>query len=206
MNWSYFKKWIEPPNAIALLLVLATLALFCATRSLVTATRTLVTDSDRASEHQLRAYVQASPGHVYNLVSGAKLEAYIQIGNSGQTPGNGVRRWAGIKISKLLSADETAELGPGDREEGILVSMPRQEHVIIRQLGAPTATESQAIINGAQRIYVFGHLEYFDIFDHPRASDFCFMYYGEVQDWPKNGGPGYNSTQARYCEKHNSAN
>jgi hypothetical protein len=198
-----FTQWIlgffQWPNLIAFLLFLATLGVYFANRA-------LVADSKKASEQQLRAYVQASPGNVYNLVSGAKLEAYIRIINSGQTPGNEVRRWAGIKISKPLIADETAELGRGDRQEGELVSMPRQEHVIIRQLGAPTTKESQAVVSDDQRIYVFGRIEYSDIFDHPRVSEFCFMYYGEVQDWPNNGGPGYNNTQAQYCEKHNSAN
>jgi len=203
MTEDKLKKWLlaflEAPNLIAIFLFLATLALYLATRSLVGETK-------NASEQQLRAYIQASPGEIYNLKSGAKLEAYIRISNSGQTPGNDVRRWAGIKISKPLTIDAIAELGRGDREEGELVSMPRQEHVIIRPLGTPTTDEADAIIHGDQRIYVFGRIEYVDIFGQPRASEFCFTYFGEVQDWPQNGGPGYNNTQARYCEKHNSAN
>lgn len=201
MTENKFRPWLGVfvANLIAFFLFLATLALYFATRALVAETK-------NASAQQLRAYIQASPGEIYNLNSGARLEAYIRINNSGQTPGNDVRRWATIEISKPLMVDAIAKLGRGDREEGELVSMPRQEHVVIRSLGAPTAAEAEAIIHGDQRIYVYGRIEYVDIFEQHRASDFCFMYYGEVQDWPQNGGPGYNNTQARYCERHNSAN
>jgi hypothetical protein len=210
MRENKLRKWLydlsKPPNLIALFVFLATFLLFLATLALYCATRALVAETKTASEQQLRAYIQASPGEIYNLKSGAKLEAYIRIINNGQTPGNDVRRWAAIKISKPLTVDAITELGRGDREEGELVSMPRQRHDIIRPLGAPTEAEAEAIIHGDQRIYVFGHIEYVDIFKQPRMSQFCFMYYGEVQDWPQNGGPGYDNTQARYCEHQNSAN
>jgi hypothetical protein len=194
--------WIkrEPGTVAAFLLFAATVALVCVTRS-------LVNDTEKTAERQLRAYIQASPNSVFNLESGSKLEAYIIISNSGQTPGKEVERWAAMKISKPLTTSEVAELGWGDREEGKLVSMPHESHAIIRQSAPPTALEAAAIIKGDQRIYVFGQIKYIDVFDEPRTSEFCFIYYGEVQVWPKeNGGPGYNGTQARFCEKHNRAN
>jgi hypothetical protein len=37
------------------------------------------------------------------------------------------------------------------------------------------------------------------------SYNYCFIYFGEQDNFPNNGGPGYNSTRARYCEKHNDA-
>jgi hypothetical protein len=118
--------WIkrEPGTVAAFLLFAATVALVCVTRS-------LVNDTEKTAERQLRAYIQASPNSVFNLESGSKLEAYIIISNSGQTPGKEVERWAAMKISKPLTTSEVAELGWGDREEGKLVSMPHESHAII---------------------------------------------------------------------------
>jgi hypothetical protein len=188
-----------------LFIAVFTIVLAFATGFLYVATRDLVRGADKTAREQLRAYIQASPGNVFNLKSGARLEARILVNNSGQTPGNEVTRWAGMKISKPLASDELVKLGRGEREEGSLVAMPQAPHVMIRGLDAPDATLSDQIIRGDQRIYVFGRIEYKDIFEQPRASDFCFVYYGETDDFPKNGGPGFNSTQAKYCDKHNSA-
>lgn len=188
-----------------LFIAIFTIVLAFATGFLYVATRDLVRGAGKTAREQLRAYIQASPGNVFNLKSGARLEARIIINNSGQTPGNEVTRWAGVKISKPLASAELARLGRGEREEGTLVAMPQAPHVMICGLDPPDATLSDQIIRGDQRIYVFGRIEYKDIFDRLRVSEFCFVYYGEYDNFPNNGGPGFNSTQARYCDGHNNA-
>jgi hypothetical protein len=227
MNSEYSRYTPKPPNWVEIWTLIVLVCAFGAAlyagheaRRLADSTDVSIAKADEsatkqreisvdAEQRQLRAYMQASPGNVFNLKSGARLEARIVIDNSGQTPGDSVKRWAAMKISRPLTADEITALGSGDREEGTMVSMPHASHVIIRGLDAPTAQQSDAIIRGDQRLYLFGRIEYADIFDKSdqhRTSEFCFVYYGEVQDWPENGGPGYNSTQARYCETHNNAN
>ena len=52
--------------------------------------------------------------------------------------------------------------------------------------------------------YVFGRIEYEDVFGSPHWTEFCHFYTGEQQPWPEElGGPGFEDTQAKYCTKHN---
>jgi len=160
------------------------------------------------NERQQRAYVYARPGNVYNVSDGHRAEPRIVIGNSGATLSRETKRWAKAVILPKQSAFEIKRFDQGEREEGVMEVVPRVDHAIIRYSGQITAEQSQqlALKDGPLRLYVYGEVGYFDVFQKERRTQFCFMYFGEMDDFPKNGGPGFNSTQARYCEARNTAN
>ncbi|HXP31721.1 MAG TPA: hypothetical protein VN832_11560 [Stellaceae bacterium] len=165
-------------------------------------------DNKRAMELGQRAYIYAQPGNVYNVSTGLGPEPRIVIGNSGRTFAKNVKIYAGVAIRSRLSPNEEAALGRGEEEEGTLVLSPRVEQAIIRRAPQMTENDARGVSSNAgtgSRIYVFGRIEYGDIFDGRHHAEFCFVYYGEMANFPSNGGLGYASNQVRYCDKHNDA-
>jgi hypothetical protein len=155
-----------------------------------------------------RAYVYASAGNVFNVSDGKIPEPRIVISNSGRTVANNAKRWAAAVISPPKSEKEVHALDRGISEEGAASIAPRVPHALVRyserlQPGQQTQIANSA---GPLRLYVYGRIEYADIFNVSHFTNFCFVYYGEMQDWPLNGGLGYNSTQARFCAGHNESN
>jgi hypothetical protein len=158
------------------------------------------------SQAQMRAYVFAEPGPVFNVSAGRRPEPYIIIKNSGQTFAKNVRRWAEVTVSEPLPVAELNSLQVGKKEEGSAILAPSVQSIFIRYGSALNDEHYSQIVapHGGRRIYVHGTIEYEDIFGVAHQTRFCFMYFGEQQDWPQNGGMGYNPLQAKYCEAHNS--
>lgn len=159
------------------------------------------------TERSERAYVFVRPGNVYNVSDGKTPEPRIMFSNSGNTAAEKTQRWARAIISPPKSNKELEALGLGTLEEGVLNVPPRVPHAIIRYSEQLKSGEREKIANpgGPLRLYVYGRVEYLDIFKKPHFTNFCFIYYGEQQIWSENGGPEFNSTQARYCSVHNDA-
>jgi hypothetical protein len=97
--------------------------------------------------------------------------------NSGQTPAANVISWAQMAVIKVAD------------EESLIV--PRLEKVFASHLGAGviankslwfnrplTADEIDGIFNGTVAVYWYGRIEYSDIFDKPRYSNFRLSYTG----------------------------
>jgi hypothetical protein len=144
--------------------------------------------------------VYARPGNVYNVSDGKGPEPRIVIGNSGRTFAKEVIRYAAVRLLPPLSPAGEAGLAIGEREPGTVVVSPQVDHAIIRRHRALAPEETSEIKNenGRMRLYVFGRIDYDDVFGQHRHTDFCYIYFGEQDNFPNNGGPGYNSTQARY--------
>lgn len=158
------------------------------------------------ARRQLRAYVYAAPSHVFHIDGKGTLQGYVEIGNSGQTFAREVQRWVGISVFGAEVPDRKEDLGPTRREEGVLVINPSVRHIVIRNHKQLTDEEARKIRtnDGSMRIYVFGTIRYKDIYGEPHHTDFCHMYFG-TEFWPHSSGPAYNSTQGKYCDKHNDA-
>jgi len=206
---TFIRNFREEIVAVGTLFIaIFTVILAFATGFLYFATRDLVKGSDKTARQQLRAYVYVQPGNVYLVSAGLKPQPRIVVRNSGQTFAKDVKCSYGAKVSSNLSVEESAALGPGTPEEGRFTLNPGVDHAIIKWMpDAITADEARSIktLTGDVRLYVFGKIDYNDVFGDAHHTEFCFMYYGEMQNWPNNGGEGFNSTQARYCENHNDA-
>ncbi len=185
-------------------LVVSVIAVFFAGASVVFTYQILQLSEDTA-KRQLRAYVFAVPGNVYNVSLGSRPEPRTIIRNGGDTSARNVRRDIGIRISAPLSPEQEAGLGRGTPEEGTLVLSPGgADDVVIRQARTLEDGEAEKIRAEKIRIYVFGRIEYQDMFGDSHWTEFCHIYSGEMTDWgPEHNGMGYSKTQARYCTKHN---
>jgi hypothetical protein len=103
--------------------------------------------------------------------------------NSGQTPAGNVISWAQMAVINVSD------------EETLVV--PALENVFANHLGAGVggnkslwfnrallAEEIDAIFNGTKGIYLYGRIEYTDIFDQPRFSNFRVVYAGRFPPLP----------------------
>jgi hypothetical protein len=152
-----------------------------------------------------RAYVSGAPSNIFNLSPGNGLQAYVRISNSGKTLGRATLVHAGVAIRSTLP-DRLEEIGPMQAEPGTFVAWPNDPYVTYRNFGTLPEADFQAVVNAEKRIFVFGKVEYDDVFNNRRTTIFCHVYFGsETADFPRNGGRGYHASQARPCDKHNSA-
>jgi hypothetical protein len=162
--------------------------------------------SEQGGRDQLRAYVYAVSGGVFNVSINKRPEPYIAIVNNGRTFAKDVKIWASARVSRRLSKAEEIALGNGDEEPGTAIITPNIPLTIIRHAEQLKTDDDVAKIidrAGTLLIYVFGRIEYSDAFDGPHHTEFCFVHYGEPDNFPANGGQGFNRLQAKACEGHN---
>ncbi len=183
----------------------AALAAAIFTGILALSTSDLVGLSDVTAKREMRSYVNVRGGNVYNASVQKQPQPRIIITNSGRTFARNVQIWAGTHIGPPLSPSEQAALGPGNRKPGTLVLGPDIPYIIIERGRVIETTELDQVnpYMDKTRIYVFGRVDYEDIFDGTHWIEFCFVYHGEMDNFPRNGGPGFNSTQAQACDAGN---
>lgn len=190
-NWkewpafSYCKAdaWLDAERIIALF----TIILGIATWLLWRATDKLVKGADKTAERQLRAYVLASSGRVKNFGVGEQFEARVTVRNSGQSPASDVVAWVGIQIGKF---PDPGQLGrpPADLHLSKGVMGPGAKAMYSAVVEAPlTLFDFERIRSGAVTIYIFGEVEYLDIFNRKQSSAFRYTY----------GGPGGENAKGR---------
>lgn len=154
-------------------MAIATIALALFTFALWWATRRLVIDSNESSKRQLRSYVSVvATGKIPNSLNPLLPAFQIKIRNTGQTPAADVRSWRGIGIHELPLVTELKP--PVAVTDTDLVIGSQCESVLPIRRARPFTTEQ---INGVQMgthaIYVFGRVEYRDVFDDLHFTDFC---------------------------------
>jgi hypothetical protein len=142
--------------------------------------RAAVAASEQTAERQLRAYVRVVYDHarytnIWNV--GIQPRAGLTIENVGQTPARNVVIQASMRI-----ADHplTGPLPPEEIDEHTsrLVVHPRDTFKFRAKLKEPmTAAQIESILreNAAQRIYVYGRVDYADAFGHPRWTTYRLM-------------------------------
>jgi hypothetical protein len=145
-------------------MALFTIALFLATWLLYTA-------GERHSERELRAYVFPIKVEAFNFGIGKRLESFVQIKNSGQTPAYKlecvVRTFIGTfsQIELAVSMNEVSPpvsfLGPGDTS-----NFPaRADEKLSEKLFAN-------IVKGTEAIHIIGMIRYVDAFQKKRFTKF----------------------------------
>lgn len=201
-TWNYFAKWLDP-------LVVMTAALFVATFLLFLVTQDLVHDASSTGERQIRAYVFAAPYRAYNIDdTGNVAQIYTTIGSKGVSFANELERRAGIALMSGPLPGRMEDLGVLTRHEGVLSLAPNAETFLIQNVAVLNRDQLSRLMTwtGELRLYAFGKITYKDAFGKPRQTSFCHVYYGpERLPWG-NGGFGYESWQAKYCDRFNEAN
>lgn len=163
-------RWLVN-STIWLAVVTTFLALF--TAALWWATRKLVIDAKETSKRKLRSYVSVvATGRIPNAVNPILPAFQIKIRNTGQTPAYGVRSWRGIGIHELPLVTELKPMGAVTDADLVIGS--QCESVLPVRRVTPFATEQiNGVKTGTHALYVFGRVEYRDVFGDRHFTDFC---------------------------------
>lgn len=156
---------------------------------------------------QLRAYVVVTPNELLNVFQSENdMVGYVTVANAGQTLARIKNRWMGIEVLGSELPVTLDGLGRLDPEEGVLLLTSRLSPPMFRARQTLTGPEYNLVHarEGQLRVYIFGRVEYEDIFRVSRFTNFCFMYYGS-DTWEGKSPIAYHPTQAKYCDKHNDA-
>lgn len=183
------KLWDDPIALFTALLFFATLALFWATYR-------LVAGADLTAERQLRAYVFVSlaDGEKLFLDENGCLSAPLIIKNYGQTPAYNLKCSVFIGPCKLPLAEI---LDPPNYTGGSVGCLPhnqahRQYPTVLRPL---TETEIEGITSGKYGMFVWGYLEYKDIFKSVQNVQFRMV----------SSGADFARGELAYCNEGNEA-
>jgi hypothetical protein len=135
--------------------------------------------SGKTAERQLRAYIGVTTNtRVPNLVVGKKQEAGIFFTNYGQTPANKTRYWGDVQIREYPL---NAPLPSLDFRSDILPINPNQKIPIAFETISQLTSEEEAKLRaGTGRFYLYGEIEYFDVFGEKRITTFRFSYGGSL--------------------------
>ncbi len=146
-----------------------TVLLFLATLALWWSTRALVKGADETAKRQLRAYVGIENGHLACEVFKDQIRAkpVLRIKNVGQTPAYEVTSSIGFATAKNFSDKiEATQI----HIEGKTYIFPSGNHRIIG-IGATLEVPNEV----GTEIYVFGRIDYRDIFAAKRSTRFRFF-------------------------------
>jgi len=161
--------------------------LFLATVALAVTTWLLVKGAENTAKRQLRSYVLAMDAKVLNFGTTGIIEAQCRIKNYGRTPAYDVVGWMGVAFDDF---PVPVALGrpPADLGLSRAVLGPQGRTVFRAEAGRIlTSLEFQKIRAGAATVYVFGEINYRDVFNDSWTSHFRFMY----------GGPGGENTKGK---------
>ena len=122
--------------------------------------------TDETQRIASRANIVVVPGNVYNVSDGKIPEPRTVIGNSGKTYSREVKRWIGVTLKTPLSTEQETSLGRGDPVEGTAVLSPGSANDVIISYGQKlNGGDQEDIKRKTYRLYVFGRIEYLDMFD-----------------------------------------
>lgn len=176
---------------------LLTFFLVAATFGLWWATHRLVTGSENTAKRQLRAYVFVSLADGEKMFHDDKsgcLSAPLIIKNYGQTPAYKMKCNVFIGILKKPLSEQLDPPNYDNGSIGCLASgqVVRQYPTLPRKIDIP---ERNLILNGTHAIYVWGYLEYMDIFKSTQRVQFRMYSTGE----------DFAGKELAYCNEGNEA-
>jgi hypothetical protein len=127
--------------------------------------------ADYTERKQLRAYVGVAPDpRVDKVVENPQsLRIYLSIKNFGQTSASQVGFWVDYRYDKYPPPGDLP-VRPFRRERFVL--FPTGESSPTFDIPAPNATQITSIENRDVRLYIFGEIEYLDIFAKKRCTKF----------------------------------
>lgn len=162
-----------------------------AAKNAADATRDSVKLATDTAKKQLRAYVSVIGSNIDFFGTDQTVQARIRIRNTGQTPAYQVRAYTGIVLTTYppsvafpnIKPDTfTGTLGVGGNAQGI-APMP----------GPMSAAEIDGTKNGKLAIFVFGAVEYLDIYGDHHRTNYRFFFGGP-------SGTGDSSLLMAYTE------
>jgi len=133
-------------------------------------------DQSKTTRAQLRAYVGVTTRNTPNLIVGENQMFGIFITNYGNTPALKVKDWGDIRIKEYPLRSELPALT--FRNDMIPVNPQQKVPIEFQMIAALSASELANIRNDIQRMYVYGKIEYFDVFDEYRVTSYRFEYGG----------------------------
>ncbi len=150
--------WMD--HSVEIILALATLLLWWATRK-------LVIGADTTSRHQLRAYVGIQR---IVIARNNPLVARVFIANTGKTMAKHVT----VEIANMLHSVGTPQFKSGKQQPKITV-MPNQICEFTQEIEIHPAAEFLSFYReGLGIIYVWGRIDYTDVFGKPHWTTFRF--------------------------------
>jgi hypothetical protein len=153
-----------------LVIAIFTIVLGVATGLLWRATKSLVRGGEDTAKRQLRAYVHVEQINALNMTTGPSPGIQIMTKNFGQTPAREIvitYRYAAFS-RRNVDFDLTGAI------RGQMVDLAPGQHdhlVIIVDLSAWVAMK-QSVFTRATWFYVFGRIDYLDIFGKARWTEF----------------------------------
>ena len=141
-------------------------------------------ETRKTSRSELRAYLFPD---ACNVLVGVKVYnkgqaiSFIAIKNSGSTPAHKVRHWSEIKIAAATNEGEM--ISPKSLDGSHQSTIPPGGAITANRLtkAKVTRAEMAAIKNGSFFVFVYGAIEYLDVFDRPHRTDYRLHYSGL---WP----------------------
>jgi hypothetical protein len=137
---------------------------------LVGVTYQLVSNGKVSAERQLRAYISLEWSRIVSGDGGNTFTVEVQIKNAGQTPALRVRHRMAAEVWVQHTAAlsfATPEIDPSEIPIGPGISFTLRQPIAV---GGASGTGSIDV--GQRLLFVWGSVEYFDIFDEPRTLEF----------------------------------
>ena len=132
------------------------------------ATRSLVKSAEETARKQLRAYLMIPNVTTKDSIAAVEIVATIPITNFGQTPAHACKFWIDYAVG----------------EYPLKTKLQKDALSVSSSVGvvAPTSTFSAVIaiprnetpVRENTTLYIFGNVEYFDVFNNKRSTEFRF--------------------------------
>ena len=201
-QWAAVGQVAESNRMASLNLRFAIASLWATAIATVALIWTLI-ETRETARRELRAYLFVD---AYELGDGTHLDPdnlhgkvalFIAIKNSGSTPAHRVAHWSAVDITSL--ADEASMTAPAKLEPTNLSTIPPGGNITGTRVmpKKPTARTVAAIKAGRSAVFVYGAIEYWDVFDRRHRTDYRLKFTGA---WP----PPPNPVLA-YCGSGNDA-
>jgi len=194
----------DPVAFFTMLLATITGGLAVYTGLLWRSTSKLVAGADKTAERQLRAYVHPDST---NLWDGSTLTPpqphrtnipgiFVQWRNTGETPAKNVVSWARVAV---FSPQYEARFKPPPKLEARFSNnlgrgVPGNKSLWYRR--ALTQQQAADVGTGRLGIYIYGRIEYEDIFKKKRWTTFKFVYTNSIFPPIAGGGGSFNICQS----------
>lgn len=140
-------------------------------------TRKAIKDTREIGEKQLRAYISVLPGKMqFNL--GMELQVSITSFNKGNTPAKFVREAAYVDVtsSPTVLSEEAIRARIGELELEHKTISSNTDYTFLVSSGINmTSSMMNDIMANKKNIIVAGLMQYIDIFDNDRETEFCFV-------------------------------
>ena len=157
-------------------------------------------ETRETSRRELRAYLFIKGNGIGLVTKGpnrGKVVSFIEINNSGSTPAHRVRHWSAINYGPL--GEDQQMVAPKPLEAMSESTIPPNgentaDRVLLEKL---TPAQRDQIHRGETAIFVFGAIEYQDVFDRWHRTDYRLFYSGR---WPISPNP-----LMRFCNEGNEA-